>query len=368
MIIRNKHNKKQQNIATGKWVLWGVLGIALLVLNYWYLNKYLSFNSAYVTDFAAPEDNLAEYRNPATAGIFYSSSGKNRDKNNIVGYFNFNKEYKPKIFIVPFMENLVSTPTLGKVYTLLQKTAPQIKNIIILGGEENDEDDVIYLPHQNKLSDKYVDLNVNTKIVNDLKTENSFYALKNLTQQSHRIYEQLPFIYKSMPRVNVIPLSYGKISPQKISESIKKYINRPDTIMMVPANLSCHETDTINEEQENKDKCGMIGVNTALLLSQENNYRLQVFDLASRGEQTFDYNRWRSYPDSNDLRPLKKIEQDVKNITSFVNLYGNDLWLIAQTALDKAMSGRREFSPSRRSFPEDIFNRGAAYVYILKNG
>ena len=362
-MIRSKRNNKNQNISLGRWVLWGVLLVALVILNYWYLNKYLSFNSSYITDFIAPEDSLAEYRNPAVAGIFYSETTEQRNTNELPGYFSFGKEYKPKIFVVPFTENLVSAATLGKVYALLQKTAPAIKNIIIIAPEEKENKEIVYVPNQSKLSDKYSKLDINNKIVSQLKSENSFYAAKNFAKMQYKIYEQLPFIYKAMPNVKIIPLSYGKIAPEKISESIKKYLRRSDTIVIIPADLSCNEENN----QQKKDECGTTGINVALVLSKENNYHLQVFDLASRGERTFDYNRWVSYPDSKDHHPLKKMDQDVENMESFVKFYGNDLWLIAHTAFEKATSGRREFSPSRRSFPEDVFNRGASYVYIFKD-
>lgn len=362
-MIRSKRNNKNQHISLGRWVLWGVVLLVLLILNYWYLNKYLSFNSSYITDFVAPEDSLAEYRNPAVAGIFYSETEKHQNNDELPGYFSFSKEYKPKIFVVPFTENLVSTATLGKVYALIQKTAPLIKNIIIIAPEEKEDKEIVYIPDQRKLLDKYIKLDVNDKIVNQLKTENSFYVSKKISKQQRKIYEQLPFIYKAMPHVKVIPLSYGKITPEELLKSIKKYAQRSDTIIIIPADLSCDELDN----QQKEDECGITGVNFALLLSKENNYHLQVFDLASRGEQTFDYNRWISYPDSKNHHPLKKLDQDVENMKSFVKIYGNDLLLIAHTAFEKAISGRREFSPSRRSFPEDVFNRGSSYVYIFKN-
>ena len=46
--------------------------VALLALNYWYLNRYLSSNASYMTDFTPQEDVLSEYRQPLVAGLFYA--------------------------------------------------------------------------------------------------------------------------------------------------------------------------------------------------------------------------------------------------------------------------------------------------------
>ena len=117
---RSKRRSPQQ-ISLGQWMVWGIIIIAILVLNYWYLNKYLSFNTSYITDFIAPEDSLAEYRNPALSSIFYETDTKKQEVANLQGHFNYSKEYNPKIVIVPFSESLASAGSLGKVYNLLQK-------------------------------------------------------------------------------------------------------------------------------------------------------------------------------------------------------------------------------------------------------
>ena len=102
-MIRKKKNIEPWQIS--RYVLWGTVIVAFLILNYWYLGKYLSFNSSYITDYQAQEDVLLQYRNPAVAGIFYD--GRERELSQSVdqyleaGKFRDHLDYQSKIIIVP---------------------------------------------------------------------------------------------------------------------------------------------------------------------------------------------------------------------------------------------------------------------------
>ena len=55
------------------YIIIALLGIAVLWLNYCSLRAHVSSNSRLITDYQPKEDELARYRNPAVAGIFYSA-------------------------------------------------------------------------------------------------------------------------------------------------------------------------------------------------------------------------------------------------------------------------------------------------------
>ena len=119
-----------------KYILWGIVVILVLILNYWYLKKYLSFNSSYATDYQVKEDTLAQYRNPAVAGLFYEASPQELSKN-VDGYlktgtFTHSINYQPKMIIVPHAGYAYSAGTAAKAYVLLQKYADKIK-LLLLG-------------------------------------------------------------------------------------------------------------------------------------------------------------------------------------------------------------------------------------------
>ena len=53
---------------------------------------------------------------------------------------------------------------------------------------------------------------------------------------------------------------------------------------------------------------------------------------------------------------------------AFASLYKKNLRNIAKISLEKAVIKQKHYSPSRRSFPEDVFDKGASFITIYKNG
>ena len=62
------------------------------------------------------------------------------------------------------------------------------------------------------------------------------------------------------------------------------------------------------------------------------------------------------------------LEQEVENINAFAEKYGKDLFKIAQISLDEAVLHKRRFKPSRDDYPDILFNKGATFVTLEKDG
>ena len=135
--MNRKNKKKFEPLKMSQYILGTLIVIALLILNYWYLKKYLSFNSAYITEYQAQEDLLAQYRDPAVAGIFYAGTqeelSKSVDSYIEAGQFGIHATGRPQMIIVPHAGYMYSAETAGKAYALLQDYAKKIKNVIIVG-------------------------------------------------------------------------------------------------------------------------------------------------------------------------------------------------------------------------------------------
>lgn len=117
------------------YIIIALLGIAVLWLNYCSLRAHVSSNSRLITDYQPKEDELARYRNPAVAGIFYSAD-KDRLDSEVEHYLADTAsplDYQPRILIVPHAGYVYSASTAAKAYGRLQKYAAKIKNVILLG-------------------------------------------------------------------------------------------------------------------------------------------------------------------------------------------------------------------------------------------
>ena len=124
---------------------------------------------------------------------------------------------------------------------------------------------------------------------------------------------------------------------------------------------------------ESHDSCGATGINAALLLAKENHYYPQMLELINSGDSGGDkqrvvgYGAWSFYPDAVS-QPQEQLEKETENLENFSRLYKEHLLQIAQISLEKAVKYGKHYSPSRRSFPEDIFDKGAVFVTLKKNG
>lgn len=387
--------RKQKKINPAKlssYILWGCAGVALIVLNSWYLDKYLSSNSGYITAYQAKQDSLAQYRNPAVAGLFYASEAEKLSKN-VTGYLtsgNFRPlgNYQPKILIVPHAGYIYSASTAGKAYAALQKKASGIKNILLVGPAHFYRGKGAFLADVDYFSTPLGDVSVNKKMARAIAAENKAFHLNNKAHlKEHSLEVQLPFIQKVLPKAKIIPLVYGDIAPEVLAAGLQKYLAREDTILIISADLSHYysydEARKIDEETarkiadnqsvEDHESCGAAGINAALLLAGENFYRPQMLELVNSGDTGGDksrvvgYGAWSFYPDS-PKPAVGKLEQEVENLQNFANLYGSHLREIAKISLEKAVKYKKRYSPSRASFPEVIFDKGATFVTLHKNG
>jgi len=375
-----------------RYILWGCFIIALLVLNYWYLNKFLSSNSNYITAYTPMEDDLAQYRNPAVAGLFYSAQpgvlSSQVDEYLQSGRFVKHIGYQPKIIIVPHAGYSYSAGTAAKAYTILQKYADNIKNVILLGPAHYYDGKEAYLSNVDYFSTPLGNVAVNKDVVAQISQNCSDIIINNKAHdKEHSLEVQLPFLQKVLPQAKIVPIVYGNVNPQKLSACIQNFLKDKNTILVVSADLSHYhsydeaqkiDTNTAADiAQGNQIKshasCGAIGINSALLLAAENNYRPQMLALTNSGDVGGDksrvvgYGAWSFYSDHDSPKTLSPLEQEVISLKTFSELYGKFLLQIARNSVEKAVKHHKSYSPSRSSFPEDLFDKGASFVTLRKN-
>ena len=340
------HKKSQEPLKMDKYILWICLGIALLVLNYWYWSKYLYSNSRYITDYQVKEDSLASYRDPAVAGLFYAAQAKelsaNVDKYLQAGQFEQYNSYLPKIIIVPHAGYVYSGSTAAKAYALLQKNARTIKNILLVGPSHTYGGKGVYLSSADYFSTPLGNVAVNKKMVYQLAEENKLFTINNRAhRKEHSIEVQLPFIQKVLPQAKIIPMLYGEVDPEILAEGLERALSQQGTLLVISADLSHYhkyeEARHIDEttaskiakkqEIENHESCGATGINAALLLAQKENYYPQMLELVNSGDVSGDKNRvvgygaWSFYPDAPAQKPLSELEKEVENLKNFKTFY-----------------------------------------------
>ena len=348
-----------------KYTGWIALFIAVLVLNYWYLNKYLSSNTSYITDFTPQEDLLSEYRQPLVASLFYSvvaTSAETENNNKIAGYFESKGTYRPKILVLPTTDHAYSSGKIDHVYSLLNRYAASIGNVFLLKTMGNSKEPIIYLMNKQRVKTPVGNLVVNQKIVADLAETGAPFVVDNRKFGSEKSLElQYPYIKKALPKARIIPLLASGDVTSKLIEILQEHISSTKNLLIIAEDL-------IQYHGKKTEKPEINSVDVALQLAKILNYHPQMFQLnvnAPTTEKFFD--NWDFYAEYEKENNMGRLERETQNLSSFVSLYKEHLFHIAQTALDKAVHNEREYSPSKRSYPEDIFDKGAAYIILSKN-
>ena len=222
------------------YIIIALLGIAVLWLNYCSLRAHVSSNSRLITDYQPKEDELARYRNPAVAGIFYSAD-KDRLDSEVEHYLADTAsplDYQPRILIVPHAGYVYSASTAAKAYGRLQKYAAKIKNVILLGPSHRVAFRGAALPSADFFATPLGAVPVNRELTAQLAALPGFKIDDHPHKEEHSLEVQLPFLQKVLKKFKIIPVVYGEVDPGLLAQALEPLVERDDTLLVVSADLS----------------------------------------------------------------------------------------------------------------------------------
>lgn len=374
-----------------KRILIGIVLIALLGVNYCYFGRHISSNPERINNFVEKDNNMDKFRAPAVAGIFYPS--QSGDLKSQIGKYlsdaSSMSDKQPKILIVPHAGYKYSAATAAKAYALLAAYKKQIRNVILVGPSHYVavkgfalSDDAYYETPLGKIP-------LNKEIAETLNKNKDFNYNNLAHQKEHSLEVQLPFLQNVLDTFSIVPIVYGDSDPQILAQALAPYILRPDTLIVISADLSHYytyeqaqildkQTNALVENKipmvENHMSCGATGINAAVILSQNNNLFPKLLELANSGDVTGDktgvvgYGAWSFSEKEEAPKELSALEKEIKSLNSFASVYGKDLLKIAQIGLEEAVLKNKAYNPSRKDYPDEMFNRGASFVTLTQNG
>lgn len=375
------------------YIIIALVAIAVLWLNYCSLNAHVSSNSQLITNYQPKEDELAQYRNPAVAGIFYSEDKTLLDSEveHYLTNVGSSADYQPRILIVPHAGYIYSAPTAAKAYSRLRKYAGQIKNVIILGPSHRVGFAGVALPSSDYFLTPLGAVAVNKELTAQLAALPEFKFYDAAHKEEHSLEVQLPFLQKVLKDFQIIPMVYGEVRPEVLAAAIEPLLKRPDTLLVVSADLShYHDYETAQKldsqtaqlvaggeaELEDHMSCGATGINASLLLAKDITLRPEMLELVNSGDTAGDKNRvvgygsW-SFEANNSAegeRKLAKLEQETLNLRLFAEAYKKELLQIASQALSESIVRHKDYSPSRKDYSNELFDKGASFVTLKLNG
>ena len=372
------------------YILIAIVILAVIVLNYYRFEKHISSNPSLITEYRPKEDELAIYRTPAVAGLFYAQDKAKLDSEveHYLSSLHNGSEFQPRILIVPHAGYQYSAQTAGKAYAKLQKYADKIKTVILVGPSHRVVFKGVALSSADYFTTPLGKTALNKDIISLLQANPQFKLNNTAHKDEHSLEVQLPFLQKVLKNFTIVPLVYGDVKPDILAEAISPLLQREDTLLVISADLSHYndyaqaqelDSQTAKLVEQNKAEieeymsCGAIGINAALILSQEQSMHPTTIDLINSGdtggdkERVVGYGAWSFEKKEPKSPPLSKLEQETNNLQQYVTSYGKDLLQIVARSLQKAVTEHKVYSPSRKDYADELFNKGASFVTLKQN-
>ncbi len=372
------------------YIIIALLALALIILNYCSLKKQVSSNPSLITDYKPKEDELAIYRTPAVAGLFYAGDKAKLDSEveHYLSSMHAGSEFQPRILIVPHAGYIYSAVTAGKAYAKLQKYANKIKTVILLGPSHRVALRGVGLSSADYFTTPLGKIALNKEIISQLALNPQFKVNNQAHKEEHSLEVQLPFLQKVLKNFQIVPLVYGDVSPQILADAVSPLLEQPETILVVSADLShYHDYETAQKldlhtaklveqnkpELENHMSCGATGINAALLLAKAKAFRPTTIDLINSGDTSGDkervvgYGAWSFEAAPEAKENLSQLEQETQNLHQFAQDHGQELMQIVARSLQKAVKEHKSYSPSRQDYTDELFNKGASFVTLKEN-
>lgn len=349
-----------------RWSLIAVIILFILVLNFCSLREHMASNNRLITNYTLPEDYEERNRDPVIAGVFSV-----RNENGL----------RPKILIVPPADDEYSARVAAKAYLSLSPIAAEIKNVILAVPSSRGMVFGVAVPATDNVTTSVGKVKVNKKIIHAL-TENRLVKVFKPAGEKF-LQTQVPFLQKVLPAFEATPFVYGKTSPEELAAMLAPWIKRKDTVVVFSADLSRYheeivERKNVSSAENEASACrnissGTTGINAALILAKENGYQPEMLDLVNSGDAARKFGRitasgaW-NFAEDDVEKEQNRLQKDVESLNDFRRVHGEELMNIAKETLNQALFDHDKYSPSRNDHADSLFDRGAAFVTLKKNG
>lgn len=340
----------------GKNRIWNIILVVLLVfalgwINYLYFSKHISSNPERINNFIAIDNNINKFRIPVSSVFFYPYGKSGRKV--------LASQTNPRIFVVPYSGYLYSEQNVAKAYAWLLPWKDKIKNVILVAQNDKPQTGNIYINKYASLSADEKTINISPALTEFLQKQASHKLASQDLSKFAAISAQVPLINQIFgKKINFAALVYDADKSAEVENMLLPFAHDKHSLLIFSADMSGYYTEPENvKAQENVD--------AVVNLAQKAHLYPKVFDLVNFediAEQNYRLSELKNE------KPLSTLEQELESLKAFAHLYGTDLLKIAKVSLDEAVVNHKTFKPERENYDDILFNRGAAFITLYKNG
>ena len=372
-----------------RYFLIAAIVIIVLLLNFFFIRDYVSSNSELINNYALRDADMNKTREAAVAGLFYPADYYQLE-NDVNGYLQTSAPTltkRPHIIVVPHAGYMYSARVAAKAYQRLLPFASEIKKVVLVGPAHRVAVNGAALSSADKFKTPLGTVPTDREMAEYLAAQPGFAYNDKAHKDEHSLEVQLPFLQKTLKNFRIVPIVYGQIQPEKLAAALRPLLESNDTLLIVSADLSHYlNSDTARlldnatarmvaegKPLDQHQSCGATGINTAMLLAGQKGLRPQLLDMANSGDtaggkdSVVGYAAWMFAEPSAPEEELSPLEQEVENLENFARHNKDNLLKIARLALIEAVKGKH-YQPSRDDYPDVLFNKGAVFVTLTRNG
>lgn len=372
-----------------KYSIFGALAIAFVLLNFFFVRRYVSSNSSLINNYSLSDEDINTVRDTAVAGLFYPADYYQLESS-VKGYLQTAEpkmSKRPHIIVVPHAGYMYSAKVAAKAYQHLLPFAQEIKKVILVGPAHQVALKGAALSSATDFKTPLGLVPTDKELTSSLAALPEFKISDKAHKNEHSLEVQLPFLQKTLNRFSIVPIVYGRIEPDKLAAALRPYLLRNDTLLVISADLSHYLDNDSAQAVDNvtaqmvasgrpladHQSCGATGINTAMLLAKSAGLHPQLLDMANSGDangnmnSVVGYASW-MFTEPESAKPvLSPLEQEVENLSNFARHNRENILKIVSSALESAVQGKH-YEPSRDDYPDVMFDKGAAFVTLTLNG
>ena len=227
---------------------------------------------------------------------------------------------------------------------------------------------------------------VDTSAEEILKKNPIFVINPAAHKNEHSLEVQLPFLQKTLDNFSIVPMLYGQVDPQKIAEALAPFLKDNSTLLVVSSDLSHYlDYDTAkavdqqtahqiqkSEKVNHHQSCGATAINTAMILARHFGLVPRLLDITNSGDTSGDRQRVVGYGAWVYQEPIEKelsgIELEQQHLENFARHQKAALLDIVRKGLETAVVQHEVYHPKRSEYNNVLFDKGASFVTLKKNG
>ena len=365
-----------------------IVGVVVF-FNVSYFSDYVSANNEEIVDYALSDDDINPVRETAVAGLFYPADVYQLDKD-LDGYLeHVPAEFstRPHILVVPHAGYKYSAQVAAHAYKRLLPFRKEIKNVLLLGPSHREYVKGVALAEAKSFRTPLGLVKTNQQITNELKKNPLFRTNARAHRDAHALEVQMPFFQKTLDDFTIVPMLYGQANPDDIAAALRPYLADDANILIISDDLSHYlkydeakKADETTAAQiaeakpvDHHQSCGATGINTAMILAKDFGLISKLLDMVNSGDASGEktkvvgYGAW-AYEEPEEEKILTGIELEEAHLQNFARHNKQALLAIVKTALETAVEQHSIYKPQRDDFNNVLFNRGASFVTLTKNG